>query len=237
MIEDFPSKTQGFEVKKRFLENKNEQAVIECLNELESNKKSIGYGHNAEVFIAEGVEVLKEFCVKKMLKLPKVKINSVEAEFDFQEEVNNLGIKTPRNVMMVKNKTTTEEYIIMERVNGHSIGDILDPHNREAILSEGYVHEDFFKKLQAMVKKMHDNRIYHRDLHKGNVMINENGEPVIIDFGAATHGYGDDDDIYRAYGGLLVDKENSRYDYGSSLLPDDDLMVKNLELIMRVYKK
>lgn len=224
-----------FEVIKRFLENKNEEAIIACMERLDKNKKSIGVGKNAEVFAVEGESMFENLCVKKIAKLPKVKINSIEEEFDFQEKVNEIGIRTPRNVMMVRNTETREDFIIMEKIKGNSIGDITDLKSN-FFTPESYNHKLFFKNLTEMIEKMHENRIYHRDLHSGNVMIDEKGDPVIIDFGAATYGYGQEEDIYRATGQVLENEETASYIYGTSVLPDDKKQVRNLENQMRRFK-
>ncbi len=153
-----------FEVIKRFLEQKNEDAILECLETMDKKKKSISVGKNAEVFAVEDEPMFENLCVKKVAKLPKVKINGIESEFEFQEEVNNIGIRTPRNIMVVRNTDTREEFIIMERIKGHSIGDITDLRSN-IFVKDTYNHEAFFKELKEMVDKMHQRRIYHRDLH------------------------------------------------------------------------
>jgi serine/threonine protein kinase len=152
-----------FEVVKRFLEQKNEDAILECLETMDKKKKSIGVGKNAEVFAVEDEPMFENLCVKKVAKLPKVKINGIESEFEFQEEVNNLGIRTPRNIMVVRNTDTREEFIIMERIKGHSIGDITDLRSN-IFVKDTYNHEAFFQELKEMVNKMHERRIYHRSI-------------------------------------------------------------------------
>ncbi len=224
-----------FEVIKRFLEQKNEDAILECLETMDKKKKSISVGKNAEVFAVEDEPMFENLCVKKVAKLPKVKINGIESEFEFQEEVNNIGIRTPRNIMVVRNTDTREEFIIMERIKGHSIGDITDLRSN-IFVKDTYNHEAFFKELKEMVDKMHERRIYHRDLHSGNVMIGDDGHPVIIDFGAATYGYGDDADIYLGSGFVLESEKTGNYLYGSSMLPNDNKQVELLEIQMRRFK-
>lgn len=236
-----PKEPEGrhFEVVKRFLEARNEEAILSCLERMDRKKVKIGMGNNAEVFGVEGEPLFENICVKKILKYPKVKINSIEAEFEFQEAVHDLNIKTPRNILMVRNNETKEEFILMEKIRGASLGDILDPQSN-VLIPDTYNHEQFFETLKKMVDTMHENNIYHRDLHSGNVMVDEEGNPVVIDFGAADHGYGghgDDHEIYKASGFVLVSEKEGKYTYGQSILPNDDRQVKLLEESMRKYKK
>lgn len=43
--------------------------------------------------------------------------------------------------------------------------------------------QDFFFKLEALVRQMHDRNIVHLDLrYKRNILVNDSGDPVILDF-------------------------------------------------------
>lgn len=227
--------TKRFAEAERFAEEKTERAILRAMELLESNSKKIGIGKNAEVFSLENEPAFQEICIKKMNKFPQVKINTIETEVEFQDTVSALGIRTPRSIMMLRNKNTREEYIVMEKINGHSIGDLLDERSN-SLISDSYNHDEFFNELKMMVEKMHDHKIYHRDLHSGNVMVDEKGRPVIIDFGAADYGYGQEEDIYRGDGLVLTDSKRGIYQRSSSMLYNDDQMVKSLEIKMRKYK-
>lgn len=76
-------------------------------------------------------------------------------------------------------ETSEEIKIVMELVKG---GDLLD-----RVLCDGPCNEEqaknIFRQIVAGLKHCHDNGIAHRDLKLENVLINENDEAKICDFG------------------------------------------------------
>lgn len=65
--------------------------------------------------------------------------------------------------------------IIMEAVNGPTLSKWL----RKATPEQSTAMR---KKIAALLKRLHALGIAHMDLHAGNVMVGEDGEPLIIDF-------------------------------------------------------
>ncbi len=78
---------------------------------------------------------------------------------------------------------TTEDllpYFVMEYVEGEPIDRYCESHNLsvEEIL-------ELFRKVCSAVQFAHRNLIVHRDLKPGNILIGEDGEPKLLDFGIA----------------------------------------------------
>lgn len=221
-----------FEVVKRYQELINEEELIACLEDTLVGAQEIGVGNNAIVYSLTGFD---SFCVKKINKYPKVVINSLDEEAEFQQEVFNLGIPTPRYFKKLRHKETRQEYMVMERIDGFSLGDILENPEDDKFSSilQNYNHEYFFKKLTSMIQTLHENKIYHRDLHSGNIMITKDGEPIIIDWGAASKEYlTDSDEIYVGSGKTLIDPRSGKYQWGSGRLLNDDDQLRLLEQSM-----
>ena len=74
---------------------------------------------------------------------------------------------------------------------------------------------------------MPERGIYHRDLHYSNVMIDEEGLPVIIDFGTATEGSGSDFTYEESVS--MYDEKKGRYSLVNGYFKDDLVMVKNIK--------
>ena len=199
-----------FEVIKKFIENTDPKELAMCIKSLESRAEQIGWGKNADIF-AVGDKSYKKLCAKKIKEKPYLLDNRPEEEFEYQQKVRALGVKTPASIAVVKNIETGEQYIIMERIMGVSVGDVVSS-EVNAKIPEKYNHDVFFVKLKDNLKKMHEDGIYHRDLHMGNVMIDENGEPVIIDFGSATIAFSGDDDKYLQTQVKQYNKEKDKYE-------------------------
>jgi eukaryotic-like serine/threonine-protein kinase len=71
-------------------------------------------------------------------------------------------------------------YIVMEFITGKSLYQILQ---KEGILSEARVKKYFLQVAEAL-KLIHQNNFLHRDIKPDNIIINQQDQAVLIDFGA-----------------------------------------------------
>jgi serine/threonine protein kinase len=121
----------------------------------------------------------------------------------------------------------------MERIYGCSIGDIVYGTDK---VPDNYDHRKFFTKLKENIKKMHENNIHHRDLHEGNVMIDQNGDPVIIDFGTACMAFSGDEHPYGEKV-RMFNEGTGRYEFREGYFKDDERMLYQLDLKMREFAR
>lgn len=225
-------KAFNLETVKRYIETKETEELLECLNKLESNSVPLGEGKNAEVFgLDEGK--FRSVCMKKMRENPQLKCNDLDTEVDFQNRVRELGIKTPLTMAYMIDPELKEEFILMERIYGCSIKDIIYGQDQ---VPDKYDHKKFFGQLKENIKKMHENNIHHRDLHEGNVMIDTNGDPVIIDFGTSCTAFSGDEFPYKEEV-LMFNEETKRYEMRQGYFKDDERMLYQLELKMREFAR
>lgn len=214
---------EKLEVIKRFVEQKEDKAIEKCLNNLIKKSESIGAGDNAEVL---GIKD-KHFgyvCMKKMHKNPKIICNDVVAEFEYQQEVSDMGVRVPKLLAYIKNPSNGDTFILMERIMGPSLKDIIE---LGAPVPKNYDHDKFWSKVDSYLNTMHEGHIHHRDLHKGNIMIDagRDGGPVIIDFGTAGRAWGSDDNPYKDTTNVF-NKLTGRYDVQKGFFQEDKGKVK-----------
>ena len=84
-------------------------------------------------------------------------------------------------------KANNTGYMVMEYAGPMSLQDYLDEHQ---ILSEEQVMAILLPLLQAL-DRIHAAQLIHRDIKPGNIIINAEGQPVLIDFGSARHAFGE----------------------------------------------
>lgn len=112
-------------------------------------------------------------------------------------------------------------YMALDLINGEDLHDILE--TSAATLTPTRVIEMLHRLLDA-VEMIHDHDLLHRDISPDNVMVEKDGNPVLIDFGAAR---GDASRRTRAVSSLLVVKDGYSpqefYMAGSIQTPSSDL--------------
>ncbi|WP_298905621.1 serine/threonine-protein kinase [uncultured Aliiroseovarius sp.] len=100
-----------------------------------------------------------------------------------QEARNHARLVHPNivNVHQVFEDNQTA-YIAMDLINGGDLLDYVQDKNND-------VTPDFIvkvtEKMLSAVSFIHDNGMLHRDISPDNILIDEDGQPVLIDFGAA----------------------------------------------------
>lgn len=73
-------------------------------------------------------------------------------------------------------------YIIMEYIEGNTLEEYTRV--KKGLMPE-IIAKDFFIKVLSAVDYAHSNNVIHRDIKPSNIMINEDHDPVILDFGIA----------------------------------------------------
>lgn len=161
---------------------KSEKLIKEILIDIEKNRQDLGEGMSSQVFTTGD----KKFCIKKISideeSIKSVGGNSIEIEFDYQERASLLGIRTPTPIA-VFDTSKQEKFFIMETITGHTLKYLLKEPSKTP---KEFNAEQSISKLKYFIELMEKNNINHGDLKSRNIMIDKNGELVIIDWGLAS---------------------------------------------------
>lgn len=159
------------------------------------NAQEIGRGGDAFVVVDKNEirEFPPEICYKFAIaeKTPRGR-NPISEEADLQGRFRELsearkdlkiGVPIPFYSLEIGDK----KLIAMEKLNAKSVEDIL---RSKGFLPDWLDIDEFCDELESLLNYFHDNHLYHRDMHFGNVMISqkrqlEEGDKMgfVIDFG------------------------------------------------------
>jgi len=188
--------------------------------DIDANGLNIGSGKTAAVMILEKKnDICLKIVDKNRSRSNRVNINNnVNDELNFLDKLSSKQFLKELNLEQEKivpkpflsKKELNREFLFMEHIKGSSLEDILKDKKN---MSQNINWELFFSKLENLIQELNAHNIYHRDLHAGNIMINENHEPIIIDFGDAYESFFVDENPYREDIGTQTityksDKEN-----------------------------
>lgn len=114
-----------------------------------------------------------------------IPMNEFALEVSIQIVMSSIGLSPIVYNSWVSPYTTTwgegdQDVMIMDRMEET----LFDKTNRERDYTLGVID---------LISNMHSNNIFHGDLHSGNIMIDKNNNPVIIDFGKSKPMPGDRD--------------------------------------------
>ena len=165
-----------------------------CVGEYKKGK-ALGKGIAGEVFLvkkgADGdAGSDEEFAMKEQswatqsAREETIALNQIgnEIEIGTRMASHNLSPKI-HDSYLCKSGGHTKVFIVMEIMN---LGTL------EEFSQENLIDEAFIQKLRDKVKKMHELKIFHRDLHAGNIFVHQKPgkgevpEPYIGDFGTST---------------------------------------------------
>ncbi|MBL8745521.1 MAG: protein kinase, partial [Phycisphaerae bacterium] len=143
--------------------------------------KQIGAGGMGLVYLAQRGD--STFSQTVALKVIKKGMDSEEIVRRFELERQLLsGLNHPNIARLIDGGTTEDgrPFFALEYVDGQPIDKYCDANKlstRDRLA--------LFRKVCAAVHYAHQNLIVHRDLKPGNVLINAQGEPKLLDFGIA----------------------------------------------------
>lgn len=143
--------------------------------------KTIGSGGMGTVYLAERKG--EGFSQKVAVKLIKrgMDTNAVLKRFLMERQIL-ANLEHPFIARMLDGGSTPDglPYFVMEHVNGEPIRSYCDTHGLETTS-----RLKLFSKVCTAIIYAHQNLVVHRDLKPSNILINEEGDPKLLDFGIA----------------------------------------------------
>jgi serine/threonine protein kinase len=141
--------------------------------------RELGRGGMGTVFLAEREEPRQRVAIKVI----KRGMDTDEIITRFRRERQLLAALNHPNIARLLDGATTEDglpYFVLEHVDGLPITEYCDEQkldiNRRLQL---------FQKICGAVSYIHRNLIVHRDIKPSNILVTEDGEPKLLDFGIA----------------------------------------------------
>jgi serine/threonine protein kinase/Tfp pilus assembly protein PilF len=125
----------------------------------------------------------KEFKHKVAIKILRHHFNSEYVIKRFQNERQTLANLQHPNIARLLDGGTTAEglpYLVMEYIDGKSLLEYCDDKNLN--ISQRL---EIFRLVCGAVQYAHQNLVVHRDIKPGNVLVNKEGRPKLLDFGIA----------------------------------------------------
>ncbi|NBU97411.1 MAG: hypothetical protein EBS19_04195 [Spirochaetia bacterium] len=143
-------------------------------------QKALGEGGFGRVFLAEHIG-LKQKHVIKVLSADSSRSTDIRSRF-FQEAQVIAKLKHPHIVpIMDVAEYGGRPYYIMSYLERGSLEDLLLKEKKLSVDSA----LNLVSKLLSALSEVHKKGIIHRDLKPSNVLLDESGEPILIDFGIA----------------------------------------------------
>lgn len=201
----------------------NPDTVLNTLDHIKAHAKEIGRGADGYVVvdITDTTKIHPEICYKFALtEGVKRGRNSIAEEAELQgafyevaQSLSSRDISVPMPYYEVEVFTT--QMIAMEKLHAKSVDEIL----RGIGTLPPWVDIDrFCDSLTVFIDKMHENNLYHRDMHFGNIMISQRpvwseGEPMgyVIDFGLSAYAQENMEPYKKELAGYVFTFDN---DYG-----------------------
>jgi serine/threonine-protein kinase len=144
----------------------------------------IGTGGMADVYLAQDVRLNRQVAIK-ILRSDLARDPSFVTRFNKEAlsvaALNHPGIVSVYDSGKEDSPSGAMPYIVMEYVEGKTLREIVNKGERFALNRAVEITEGILIALQYS----HKNGIIHRDIKPGNIMITDNGDVKVMDFGIA----------------------------------------------------
>lgn len=175
--------------------------LLEHFQEQYEEREQLGIGKSGEVWIGQDPFYSDKTCTKTIHD-PNATVNTLRREFEIHQEAERAGIRVPPLLAYIESRESNGDFhalLAMKAIEGRTLEQWFYDMKKENRRFENDKIKAMRDQLKQMILQLHEANIYHRDLHFGNVMIDNEGNLYIIDFGDAkiTLSSESDRDIYQ----------------------------------------
>ena len=142
----------------------------------------LGHGGMNRVYLARDLNNQQEV----VLKFPNDDLIGNIAVFERYKRETEIGsrLQHPHIQHLLNNdEERREQYIVVEYIQGRTLREVLEEHAGQPLPTAEAIRITL--QICAALKYAHTHGVYHRDIKPENVMLLENGDIKIIDFGIA----------------------------------------------------
>jgi len=139
----------------------------------------IGTGGMADVYVAEDTRLARQVAVK-VLRSDLARDPSFVARFR-KEALAAAALNHPGIVAVYDSGEEPAPYIVMELISGHTLRELI--HKGERVPLKRALESG--EGILAALEYSHHSGIVHRDIKPANIMITDNGDVKVMDFGIA----------------------------------------------------
>jgi 5'-AMP-activated protein kinase catalytic alpha subunit len=138
----------------------------------------LGKGTFGKVHYGRNLESNQSVAIKMMDKDKVLKVGLSE---QIKREITTMRLVAHKNIVHLHEVMATRNkiYIVMEYVKG---GELFDKIDKSGKLTEAAAHK-YFQQLISAVDHCHSRGVYHRDLKPENLLLDENENLKVSDFG------------------------------------------------------
>ena len=139
----------------------------------------IGTGGMADVYVADDTRLARSVAVK-ILRSDLARDPSFVARFR-KEALAAAGLNHPGIVAVYDSGEEPAPYIVMELISGHTLRELIHKGERVPLKRALEIGEG----ILAALEYSHERGIVHRDIKPANIMITDQGDVKVMDFGIA----------------------------------------------------
>ena len=149
--------------------------------------ESIGEGTYGEVFKARNLQT-KQFAAVKVMESINEVIEEIEEEYKILNELSNHP-NLPKFYGIFMKKSTEEDqlWLVMELCSYGSVTDLVKSLIKSGKKLDEILIAHILKETTQALQHLHKHHVMHRDVKGHNILITENGNIKLVDFGVSAH--------------------------------------------------